>query len=284
MALQIVRFLRVKDWFYFLFLPLLSVNLLDLTVAPLVLGVLVGAGGLGFAYGWNNIKDAGSDFSTRKNPLAGGRARAGGPSWPVVLAVVVVATVGLAALAGWTTLIAAAVQLIASALYSGGPRLKGIPVAGTLTNVLIFAPLCFMGRIAHPGELPGFAWFVVLFAAVLVQNQMVHEVGDSEEDRREGLRTTAIAFGPRVTLTGAAVLGLCAYGLLVAIGSTAARTWVLAGIGLPLLLFSLEIARTGQQGGGRRAATLRVRHRWLGLAVCALAWIAFQWGALVSLF
>jgi 4-hydroxybenzoate polyprenyltransferase len=185
--------------------------------AARLLGALAVAGlALAYAYGLNAVTDRGGDASPGKNPLAGHRGVAAS-----VYGVVAAAGAGCLALALALGVGApAAATVVAATLYSAGPRLKAIPVVGTLTNLLIFGPLLLLG--AEQPRLDGRTGLLVLaFAALLVQNQVLHEVADRDEDSATGDRTTVIAFGLRPALALSAALSLACAAAIVALPGVA---------------------------------------------------------------
>ena len=265
------RFLRVRDWYYFLPLILLAVRLDDLSPLRLAAGIALAAACLGYAYGWNNLKDASLDRSWEKNPLTGESAV---PPTKVLAAILVgLAGGGLLCAAGLGTvvLLAVGVQLVGSTLYSGGPRLKGLPVVGTMTNIWIFAPICFF---AADGPFPdGFWVFTGLFSLVLIQNQLIHEVVDIDEDRADGVRTTALLLGPTATWAAVVMLGLAGAVTIGYIGSRTEIFWAFALEALPLIGFTLWLPLAALRG--RDPAALRRLQRGVGLLSGALVWATF---------
>src|SRR5262249_15532082 len=143
------------------------------------------------------IADRASDASPLKNPLAGAlRVPAGAK-------LVVGAAAGLALLIGLVLGSIATVLLVASlaaaTLYSAGPRVKAWPVAGTLLNTAICAPL--LGLAAPDGASlpPGASVLSTTFVGLILQSQILHEAADAGEDARGRVLTTARLLGPRWT-------------------------------------------------------------------------------------
>jgi 4-hydroxybenzoate polyprenyltransferase len=277
MGLDTLRFLRVRDWFYFLALPLLSWDPSAPDLLRLVVAAAVAACCLAFAYGWNNIRDAGLDRSVAKNPLAGGGSRSGATNL-FLLAGLAAAGLGGGAWLGVIPGSAAAIQLTGSALYSGGPRLKALPVVCTLANLWIFCPLAFLCQ----GPLPwtsGLWAFTGLFGLVLVQNQLLHEAMDCEEDASDGVRTTAALLGPSATAVLSAGLGLAAGAATVALGVSVGAPVVYGAAALPVTLFSLAVLL--RPGAGTPGARRRLQ-RAVGMATCGLAWGLYVAAPLVT--
>jgi 4-hydroxybenzoate polyprenyltransferase len=205
-----LRALRAPQWVWFLLLPLAGFDRLD--GARLALAVACAAGALGWAYGVNAVAERHTDRSARKNPLAG-LAVLPRATWLVLLGALALALVAARGL-GPLALGAVTLSVLAGTLYSVGPRLKSWPGAGLVANTLIFTPLPVLGALR--GALPpAFAVTTVTFVALLVQNQLAHELADAAEDEAAGAHTTARALGEDTTrrlLAGLAVAGavLCA--------------------------------------------------------------------------
>jgi 4-hydroxybenzoate polyprenyltransferase len=185
-----------------------------------------------------------------------------------VLAGLLGATVILAAFAPWPAQLASALSVGILYLYSTGPRLKAIPVVGSLMNVGIFTPVLYVGM--HNASLPpDFARVALAFSALLLQNQLIHEAADQVEDRGGGVRTTWLTLGPRWTALFAGVVGL---GAMVAAPQGLYKALSAVGIGVFVAAFPLLLARRGADW--RQAARLRIAHRWcaavfgMGLFIC----------------
>lgn len=268
MAKDLLRFLRIRDWYFYLVLPLLSCELNASAPLRFAVAAAVAACCLAFAYGWNNLQDAGLDRSQRKNPLAGTSGPR--PKGPVrVLVVLTALALAGSAWLGPIPAAAAVVQLVGSALYSGGPRLKRLPVVGTLTNLLIFAPLALLCQ--GPGPLaPSLGGFLALFGLVLIQNQLIHEVMDQEEDQADGVRTTAQLLGRKPTMVVSGILGMAASGATVFMGVQGGLHLSFIGAALPITIFSLT---TLVRPGRGEARSLRRIQRMAGMMTCGLAWV-----------
>ncbi len=252
--------LRARQWAVFVPLSaagvvhpdeLRGVRLFAFASAAVVTGLA-----LAYAYGLNALAERGTDRDARKNVLAG---RAEVPT----LAVAAVGAAGLgaasgAALLGREPLVAVALSLLAATLYSVGPRLKHLPVAGLAANVLIFAPLMFTA--VRPGDAPApLAWLVAAFVALVVQNQLLHEQADAAEDAAAGALTTARWLGER----GARGLIVACAGALVAAGATS-RSPVAFAVALAGAAASIAVALAPRPAAWRRRA-----HRYVAATVGA---------------
>lgn len=272
----LIRFLRVQDWFYFLALPVLSFELRVLSGWRLAMAILSAACCLAFAYGWNNLKDA---------DARPGRSTAKHQPWferktpdiralsTILIALLVCALVG-SALIGTVALGASAIQLVTSTLYSGGPRLKRFPVIGTVSNVLIFSPLSFLGASHALPASREFWMFVALFSTLLLQNQLIHEVSDLDEDRGQSLRTTAIILGPKGAMTTSAVLGLLAGLLASGIGAWSRFPWITISFSLPIFVFAFYSLACLKKPLSD-AKKLRIVQRFIGLLCGGAVWATF---------
>jgi 4-hydroxybenzoate polyprenyltransferase len=226
-----LRLLRFRAWAHFLPLPLAGLDPAAPNAPALARGVAAAFCILGFGYLANAVGDRGMDRDRAKNPLVG-RAppRLGGTLAALALIALLLAANGPLAL------LAAALSLSSGWAYSLGPRLKRVPLLGTLMNVLNFAPLLCLGlggtRLPSP-----LAWLLPAFAALLVQNQLLHEAADAAEDRAGAVRTTFLALGP----VGAGMLAAMAAALVMAAAGRALAfggrppAWALL-LGAPFLM------------------------------------------------
>lgn len=263
--------LRARQWWYFAAAPLAAQP--D-SLAALPPAVLAAALALGYGFGLNAITDRATDRDQVKNPLAG--LESPHPSVAAWVLGAAAAAAGMAWLLGPFSATAMAVSLLASTLYSVGPRLKGRPLWGAVANAAIFTPLLGLGGSALAPLLPA----VGAFALLLTQNQLIHEVADRAEDEERGDRTTARTLGPRRTWWVAISLGPLAALAVLAVpammettaGSPTSTERLVGGVAV--LLGSAVIAL----GDPSRARSVRRAHRAaaaLGCAAVVLAgWLA----------
>jgi 4-hydroxybenzoate polyprenyltransferase len=259
--------LRVRQWVHFLPLPAAGVSLARGREAPLgalAAAILVAALALGYAYGLNAISDRVTDLDARKNPLAGVGRCPREASWLVAL----VALFALAAGALTGALPAVLVSLAAATVYSIGPRLKRWPAIGTLLNVCMFAPLLSFARASGPVPAP-FALYAIVFVALLLQNQLLHEQADASEDAAAVVLTTARWAGPTMTRVLVAAIGLAGVALAAAIASS--RAQAAAAI---VALAAGTIAGTRPRLEWRRA---RLAHRVVAIAGGAALYVVGLW-------
>ncbi len=264
--------LRAGQWVHFVALPLATVTPGAEEPRALALragrGMAVAALALAYAYGANAVADRGTDEDPRKNPLVGTSTF---PSAAVAASVVAaMAALALAAVGGHVALVATVASLLAASVYSLGPRLKARPFAGTLVNLAIFAPL-LLASAPHPwAQPPALPFLAFVFAAMLLQNQLLHEQADASEDAAAGVRTTARVLGTRGTKAAIVLLGLL--GVLGAVWTAPGRVCVIAAV--------LVLMTGGAAGlGGRDSWAARRRlHRAIAFAGGALLFV-LSWSA-----
>jgi len=247
-----LRALRAPQWVHFVVLPAATARTLS-DLAGAAHGMAVAVLALGYAYGLNALADRPTDLDRRKSPLCGVDA----PSSLVkILAAMVLLALGLGWLAGPLSLAATLASLAASTLYSVGPRLKDLPILGTLLNAVIFAPLLV---VSPTGITPELAVVAIVFVALVLQNQLLHERADHDEDARAGTLTTARMLGARATHVGVAALGL--------VGAATAAWLSRSRLEALVAVLALAVVSVVVLVGQHSAAARRVSHRrWAVLA------------------
>jgi len=259
--LQIVRFVQ---WRHFLLLPLAALCVeprpMSVRWPDLALGIGAAVAVLGHAYGLNAVADRHSDVSRLKNPLIGQHTLTAGTRWS--LAAMILLGLLCGALAAPTPRLATLVAFVAGTVYSVGPRTKSVFVLGTLTNVLIFAPLLLVGvgSASLEASLGATHRLLLMFVVVLLQNQLVHEIADAPEDRLAGDRTTALVLGDARARQTCVALGLGGAALCLAVDHTLGSWWAAAG----MVAGGLVALRPVD------AASLRVHHRFVALGMGAV--------------
>ena len=259
--------IHVRRWAHFLPLPLASFD----PAAPRAGALLAAARGvasafaiLAFAYLLNSVSDRSMDLDARKNPFIGPVSY----EYRYSLAGLLAGSAALAVVSPWPAQIAIIVCMVLACLYSIGPRLKRLPVAGSLTNALGFPFLLFLGMPA--ASLPaGFASLAIAFTALLFENQLIHEAADRIEDHAGGIRTSWLTLGSRWTALIVALSGCVAVAAAVSVVPVAQWPIAIAGAAAVFgLAFPLLLAWRGMEP--HRAAQLRLAHRW-----CAVVFGAF---------
>lgn len=264
--------LRIRHWVHFLVLPFAGLE----PSAPQGLGAALRGVGIAFfvlAFGYllNSIADRSMDRSVAKNPLAVGPAP--GAHAHALLLLLAASAVGLSFAAPPVVVVATLVCLLSGLVYSVGPRLKGLPVVGTLLNVTNFAPLLWVGVAAHPG--PSLPTFTIVFSLLLVQNQLLHEAADREDDARGGLATTVRSLGVPAASVASAGLGLTlALSVAVSDGAAWAAWAAWAAVVVFGGLFPWLLSRVGATP--RAAVRVRIAHRFASAAFGALLFVLLR--------
>lgn len=255
------RFIRPRDWWYYLGLPLLAGDSPSTSLVTTLAGVLAAAACMAFAFGWNSWNDEGVDTFR--------------PWSPRQLAVVLLACVVLALvtthLVGPLALLAAVVSLAAGWSYSGGPRLKRVPFVNTLANAPIFVPLGLLGGDLGPHAAARWG-LLAAFGFLLLQNQLIHEIQHADEDREAHVGTTHLALGVGATGVLSALLGLAAAATVAWLPFAQLPRWCLGAVAAPMAALSLAQLATRSRMSPQSAGRLRAIQRWLGLTTGIVAW------------
>jgi len=271
-----LRLYRVRDWIHILPLPLAALDAgapLDVALGAALRGVVNAFGILAFGFLLNAVSDRHVDRDPRKNPLIEPDA----PSYRSSLIVLPLVGLAMAAFSPRPVQLATLWCLLLGCLYSTGPRLKSLPVAGSIINAAGFTPILFLGM-ASVSLPPRFAYVAVAFAGLLFQNQLIHEAADRIEDEASGIRTTWLTLGPRWTalfacmagcLATAATVSLLARGHWLVFSAVVAAMFV---VGFP---YRLADPRLGPDEAGR----IRLHHRWCCALVGAALYAAWRLGA-----
>jgi len=271
-----LRLCRVRDWVHFLPIPLATFD----PDAPRNAALLAAARGiagaftiLAFGFLLNSVADRRMDLDARKNPLI----VPGADEHRYSLAALLVLALVLAAMGPWPVQVATCSCLLLGCVYSAGPRLKSVPIAGSLANAAGFALLLFVGM-RNASLPPRFGYVVLAFAALVLQNQLIHEAADRLEDRAGGIRTTWLMLGPRWTAVVAALSGLGATVAAAGIMPTLRLAPVVAIVGAAFgMAFPLLLAWRGMES--TQAARLRLAHRWCAVLFGAGFFAAWRYAA-----
>jgi 4-hydroxybenzoate polyprenyltransferase len=212
---QTLTSLRVLDWLHFLSFPVAgwfidgAQDLLRLAAAIAAATLL-----LANAFAFNNFHDMGGQRS---------------PWWhriPLALAVAPLA------LLPWTGVGAAVAFVVISTTYSGPPRLKRLPVVGTLLNATGFPALCLLSvrRLSLPTvSLTGLA------GCWMASAQLIHEGAHRADDQAGGLKTTGILLGSKWTRVVAVLL----------LALAAPLAWQVARLaGVAFVIYTVAVAGT----------------------------------------
>ena len=261
---DLLRLYRVADWLHFLPLPLAGwMARSPRTPRELAGALLSWTGSLAFMSAVNQAFDDRLDRRAGKNPVGSGLDRAAALRLAALPALVAVAASASLAPAG---LAATAALLVAATVYSAPPRLKRVPVVGTLWNVVIALPgMVLAGAPQSPS--PRFATLAALFAGLLLGSQLLHEAEDRDDDRAGGVTTVAVLFGARGALGAAlavvAPLPLAPWLLDPARPAATLATALFAAGWCAVLARRIALADTAA------LRQLRLRYRWSALALGA---------------
>ena len=273
---HLLRLYRVRDWIHILPVPLASFDL----YAPRGSAWLAAGRGvasafviLAFGFLLNSVSDRQVDRDGRKNPLI----IAGAAGYQYSLAVLLVLSLALAAVSPVPARLAIVSCLVLGVVYSVGPRLKSVPVAGSLTNAAGYTLMLFFGM--SSATLPaGFGYVALVYATLLLQNQLMHEAGDQFEDRASGIRTTWLTLGPRWTALMSAFAGL---GATIAAVHIVPRAAVVPVVTIASMIFvvAFPLLLSWPRLKAREAARLRVMQRWCAVVLGAGLYAAWRMGA-----
>jgi len=262
---------RFPHWAHFLVLPLATFD------SHTSEGLLAAARGVGIAFAilafgflLNSVADRQMDIDASKNPFIVTGAGAQRSSLATLAAVSLV----LVAFSPWPAQFATLFCLVLGCVYSIGPRLKRIPIAGTVANVAGFALLLFVGM-RNDSWPPRFGYVVCVFAALLLQNQLIHEAAHRIEDSAGGVHTSWLTLGPRWTIPTFALAGLGA-SVAAACGVAPAGSTTLAVVGGATFAVVFPLLLAWRAVEPSRAARLRVTHRWCAAIFGAAFFIAWR--------
>lgn len=268
--------LRFEHFRHFLVLPLASAELSRPSAGgalALARGVSIAFLVLSFGYLANAVGDREMDADPAKNPLAARPELDDQALWAPLTALALGA-LALAATGPWPVLAATAVCVASGWAYSLGPRLKTVPIVGTLLNATNFAPLLFLGLTepTAPGRLPV---LTAAFVALLLENQLLHEAADAADDRAGGVRTTFLVAGVAGTAALAALGGAVLLGVTLWAAHARGFSPLASLHAVPhLLIFPVWLLVHGRSGERMRAA--RIAQRWFaalsGALLAALTW------------
>jgi 4-hydroxybenzoate polyprenyltransferase len=159
-------------------------------------------------------------------------------------------------------------------VYSAPPRLKRVPVLGTLWNLAVGVPGLFFAGSPDVRQLP-LRLLVGLFSMLLIVSQLIHEAEDREDDRSGGIATVATLAGVQGALAAASMFLFCLPGAAwwLAAGMRA-RSLLTGGVALFAAGWALALLgriSRGDAGGLRR---VRLRYRYTALALGAVVFAA----------
>lgn len=267
-ALDLLRLYRVRDWLHFIPLPAAGWIAGDTRSLSALAGGLA-AWTLGLAY-MSAVNQAFDDRLDRpgKNPVGARLTRSTALAWALPAALGCLAVAFVWVHARWHV---AALLLAAATVYSAPPRLKRVPLVGTLWNVVLALPGFTMADAARAGH-PSFDALVCAFSLMLLASQLIHEAADRDDDQRGGVSTIAVVAGARGALFAAALslaaLTPVAWWLARAMTHRTLFTAVLLLFAAP---WSVALATRALHGDLRELRDLRLRYRHTAIAAGAAA-------------
>lgn len=267
-ALALLRLYRVRDWLHFLPLPVAGWIAGDAR-SPSALAGGIAAWALGLAY-MSAVNQAFDDRLDRpgKNPVGARLSRRTALAWSLPAALGCLAAALAWVPSRWHV---AAMLLVASTAYSAPPRLKRVPLVGTLWNVVLALPGFTMADAARAGH-PSFDALVSAFSLMLLASQLIHEAADRDDDQRGGVSTIAVVAGARGALLAAslslAALPPVAWWLARAMAHQGLFTASLSFFAAP---WSAALAMRALRGDLRELRALRLRYRYTAVAAGAAA-------------
>ncbi len=185
----------------------------------------------------------------------------------VALGLLLVAAVALGAVGSGALALGTVVALLGVLYSSASPLGKATPVGASLNHLLGGSVHFLLGYGAmHAVDAHGVA-VSLFFGLVFAAGHLNQEVRDHEADRANGIRTSAVAFGPRRALLASFALFTAADGLLVGLAA--------AGV-LPRLLMLAAGAWLLQAHWARRVLRL-------GLGFETACWLQRRYRLLLAL-
>ncbi len=268
LARDLVRLYRVRDWLHFIPLPAAGWIAGDArSLSALAGGTIAWTFGLAYMSAVNQAFDDRLD-RPGKNPVGARLTRRTALVWSLPAALGCLATSVVCVPSRWHV---AAMLLVASTVYSAPPRLKRVPLVGTLWNVVLALPGLVMADAARAGH-PSFNALACAFSLMLLASQLIHEAADRDDDQSGGVSTIAVVAGPRGALLAAALslaaLPPVAWWLACAMPHRALFTAALCLFAAP---WSISLATRALRGDLRDLRALRMRYRYTAIAAGAAA-------------
>ncbi len=246
--------LRIGDWIRFYpIIPLIGALLAGAAVEQIVLIEIIYFSLIGYAFVVNNYYDVEIDrqhfkkMASGKNPLASGTAGQKGVLITMAL-LVGAALIGCAVLsfksgfAGFSLIL---LNLLLVTAYSGGPRLKDVPVIDIVTHGLMFGAVPFLAGFVLAGGVISQEVLVLSAVPFLLGSEalIAHQVVEYEMDI-DSTRTTITALGQRKGLLLLGILTVASIAmLLVAATAMMPSPLILGAAGLYLLAYPVYSCR-----------------------------------------
>jgi 4-hydroxybenzoate polyprenyltransferase len=162
--------------------------------------------------------------------------------------------------------------MLAAFLYTAGPRLKRVPVLGSLVQLAIYLPLMVIGMYRELNVMQ--IEIMAIFSILLLQNQLLRECSERDSDKTDGNVTTVVRFGVGFAEISTAVMGSAASVLLLVLGSSKMKYEILA-VGIVLLSFTLYSLAGRGMNEVYSARMLWIVHRFVAVVIGAVVWFNY---------
>ncbi|MBS0319298.1 MAG: UbiA family prenyltransferase [Proteobacteria bacterium] len=194
------------------------------------------------------------------------------------VAAVVLLAIALALFAwiGAQALACAAGIAVLSGLYSApGLHWKGMPVAASVLHLMGGTLHFLLGYVSFSPLARAACVIAPFFGLVFAAGHLMHEMRDYDADRGNGIRTSAVAFGPRRAFVAGCALFALAYAWLAGLAIAGYVPRVLAFTPLLGLVHAAAAVRAWRAGFARPSLLALQRvYRYVYLAIGVLMGIA----------
>lgn len=243
--------MRIGDWVKFYpMIPLIGALLAGATAEQLLLIWLIYSALIGYAFVVNNYYDVEIDrlhrgkAESNKNPLASGAISHRGVQAAMMLLVGVTFLSLSLSFIGFSLVL---LNLILVTAYSGGPRLKDVPILDIVTHGLMFGAVPFLAGFALvQGAVTYDALLLTALPFLLGCEALIaHQVMEYEMDI-EGTKTTVTRLGKEKGLLFLGVLAAASIAILLYVAAAHAvqlPSWALAIAGWYLLAYPAYTCR-----------------------------------------
>jgi 4-hydroxybenzoate polyprenyltransferase len=250
-VIDYLRMMRIGDWIKFYpIIPIIGALLAGAAAVQVLLIWLIYFALIGYAFVVNNYYDVEIDRLHRgkaesdKNPLASGAISRRGVQVEMVILVGVTFLSLSFSLPGFYLVL---LNLILVTAYSGGPRLKDVPLLDIVTHGLMFGALPFLAGFALvQGAITRDALLLAAIPFLLGCEALIaHQVAEYEMDI-EGTKTTITRTGKGKGLVLLGVLEVVSIAILLYIAAAHAvnlPAWALAAAGWYLLAYPVYSCR-----------------------------------------
>jgi 4-hydroxybenzoate polyprenyltransferase len=185
--LEGIKIFRIKDWLHYLGFTVLGIVFGGLLANIVFILLLLSALMLAYAYSLNVAYD--KKLKTR------------------LYLIPLVTSLALFVFLNPMQMLFSVIFLFIVTVYSiPKPHLKSKPVICTLCNAIAFPCLFALGFFGAGSSMSLFIYFYTVLFLLSVVIQLIHELSDLEEDKRDKIITTAARFGERIT---GSVIWLC---------------------------------------------------------------------------